>query len=100
VDTAYQLNDQDLIYVGHWILKHEGLLIGSSTALNIGTILKSLPLFPEGSTLVSVCCDQGSRHISRFWNPHYLRDQNLKYPENDEEVETEFHLLWKSQPNF
>jgi cysteine synthase A len=82
IDDAYQINDQELVYVAHWMLRHEGLMIGSSTALNIATILKSLSShFPEeGSNIVTISCDQGYRHLSRFWNPSYLTNYGLTYP--------------------
>ncbi len=86
IDTAYQIEDQNLIYVAHWMLRNEGLLIGSSTALNLTAVLTSLEHFDEGSRIVTICCDQGNRHFSRFWNAEYLRNYQLTYPESEEEI--------------
>lgn len=97
IDDAYQVNDQELLYIAHWILNHESLLIGSSTALNIGGIIKSLTQFPEGSNLVTICCDQGNRHLSRFWNPEYVQTYQLKYPDHIEVIEQEFAQLFTRQ---
>ncbi len=86
IDTAYQIEDQNLIYLAHWMLRNEGLLIGSSTALNLTAVLTSLEHFDEGSRIVTICCDQGNRHFSRFWNAEYLRNYQLTYPESEEEI--------------
>lgn len=89
IDNAYQIADQDLLYVAHWMYRHEGLLIGSSTALNLTALLYSLrEHFPPGSTIVTICCDQGTRHFSRFWNPNYVEQYHLSFPTSDEEIDS------------
>jgi cysteine synthase A len=35
IDSGYTISDQEILNVAHWILKNEGLFIGSSSALNI-----------------------------------------------------------------
>lgn len=90
IDDAIRVSDQDTLDMAHWILKHEGLLIGSSSALNIAaTCVYASQLKQQHSQqeedlppkkLVTVICDTGTRHLSRFWNSDYVHKYNLRWP--------------------
>jgi cysteine synthase A len=95
IDDAYQIPDQDLLIIAHWMLKHEGLMIGSSTALNLAAVLRALNLFQDGDAIVTIACDNGNRHLSRFWNPSYVEKYLLRWPEDDQ-VDGEFEKLLHS----
>lgn len=84
IDLAYQLPDQELLDLARWIMKHEGLMVGSSTALNLATTLRHSLTLPEDSVLVTMGCDQASRHLSRFWNPEYVGRYQLIWRPEDE----------------
>lgn len=86
IDDAIRVTDQELLDMAHWILEHEGLLIGSSSSLNIvATCLYAAKLRTEhqnfGKRLVTVVCDSGTRHLSRFWNSEYVKKYNLQWPD-------------------
>ena len=34
-------------------------------------------LVPPGGTVVTILCDSGARHLSKFWSPGYLRAHGL-----------------------
>ena len=36
----------------------------------------------EGSVIVTIGCDSGQRHLSRFWNKNYVSKYNLKWPQS------------------
>jgi len=90
IDKAYTIPDQRLVQIAHWLLRYEGLFVGSSSALNIATTIHALqqpqqsPPIRPNSTIVTVCCDYGSRHLSRFWNEKYLVEYGLIWPSNEE----------------
>jgi cysteine synthase A len=102
IDHAYQIPDQSLVTVAHWLLHHEGIFVGSSSALNIAatikTILSNKQLIHNGSTVVTVCCDYGNRHLSRFWNEEYLTEYGLHWP-TKEELEGMVALVGTDNPN-
>lgn len=84
IDSAYQVADQELLDVARWVLKYEGLMLGSSSALNIAAAVRhSLSMAPD-SNLVTMVCDQGFRHMSRFWNPEYVGRYQLVWRSEDE----------------
>ena len=84
IDHAYSVADQEFVNVAHWLVRNEGLFVGSSSALNVTATLKSLEHFPEGSNVVTVICDNGTRHLSRFYNKEGLEKYNLRLPYLDE----------------
>jgi len=77
IDDAYSITDQQAIYMAHYLLRHEGLFVGSSTAMNIvGTLILAIQgNMPEGSNIVTVVCDGGYRHTSRFWNRKFVEEE-------------------------
>jgi cysteine synthase A len=65
IDDAISITDQQAVYVAHYLLRHEGIFIGSSTAMNIAGALITASSMPSGSNVVTVVCDGGHRHTSR-----------------------------------
>ncbi|MDR0851536.1 MAG: cysteine synthase family protein [Clostridiales Family XIII bacterium] len=48
----------------------EGVFAGISSGANVAAALKVAETAPEGSTIVTILCDSGSRYISdHFWEP-------------------------------
>ena len=86
MDDAVRVSDQEAIDMAHWLLRTEGLWVGSSSAMNVtGAVREALKLAP-GSTVVTVICDTGSRHVTRFWNPDFIREWGLTWPGDDERI--------------
>lgn len=58
-------------------MKNDGLFIGSSSAMNcVGAIRVAKALGP-GHTIVTILCDSGMRHLSKFHNDEYLSEHGL-----------------------
>lgn len=84
IDSGYTISDQEILNTAHWILKNEGLFIGSSSALNIAATIRASQSLLEGSRIVTIICDSGNRHLSRFWNPDYIMNScNLVWPDGE-----------------
>lgn len=80
VDAAIRVTDQDALDMAHWLLEQEGLWVGSSSAMNVvGAIQTALEL-PVGSKIVTIICDAGHRHVTRFWNRAFCRAWGLQWP--------------------
>ena len=81
IDDAIAITDQQAVYMAHFLLRHEGLFVGSSTAMNITGALLVASHMPEGSNIVTIVCDIGQRHTSRFWNRDFIVGKwGLKWP--------------------
>lgn len=60
-----------------FLLKNDGLFVGSSSAMNcVGAVRVAQTLGP-GHTIATILCDNGIRHLSKFHNPEYLADRGL-----------------------
>ncbi|KAI1772613.1 PALP-domain-containing protein [Hypoxylon cercidicola] len=67
IDTAVRVTDEQACRMARWLAERDGIFCGSSTAVNcVAAVVASLSL-PEGSQVVTVLCDSGTRHLSKFW---------------------------------
>jgi cysteine synthase A len=113
IDGGFCVGDQEAVDLAHWLLREEGLFVGSSSALNLAAAVRAareiagagagmgVGMGGGGSVgdagagagagagmcvgagkgavrVVTVICDSGHRHMSRFWSedfflqhPHY-----------------------------
>jgi hypothetical protein len=60
--------------------QHDGLFVGSSAAMNAVGVVKAARLLGPGHTIVTVLCDSGSRHLTRFWSSEFLATRGLEAP--------------------
>jgi len=82
VHDAVRVHDQEAVDMAHYILRTEGLWVGSSSAMNLVGAIQTARNLPLHSTIVTVICDGGQRHVTRFWNPDFVRNTcRLKWPE-------------------
>lgn len=86
IDDSYQACDQEIVDMAHWLLNNEGIFVGSSSALNVAVAVKAARALPQASTVVTVICDSGQRHLSRLWSQDYVSSYNIKWPEDSKRV--------------
>ena len=80
VDEAFQIPDDEAIPVVFDLLEHEGLLMGTSTGVNVAGAIRLARQMGPGHTIVTLLCDGGQRYASRLFNPEFLRSKNLPVP--------------------
>ncbi|CAI6011968.1 unnamed protein product [Closterium sp. NIES-65] len=77
IDGAFRGTDREAVEMARYLLRSDGLFIGSSSAMNcVGAVRVAEKLGP-GHTIVTMLCDSGFRHLSKFHNEGYLREQGL-----------------------
>ncbi|MEE3716221.1 cysteine synthase A [Tumidithrix elongata RA019] len=77
LDGAFQGSDQEVIEMAHFLLKHDGLFIGSSAALNVVGAVRLARQLGAGHTIATILCDGGGRYQSRMFNAEWLAEKNL-----------------------
>ena len=96
-DDAISVLDQEAVDMAHWLLREEGMFVGSSSAFNVsGAVRVARRMMTEGKReggrgggrgsrrrVVTVICDGGQRHVTRFWNRDFIRGQGLIWPADD-----------------
>lgn len=77
VDKAITLSDEDLVCISRYVKEHDGLVLGSSSALNVAGAFHTALNAPKGSRVVSFACDLGERSYSKLYNEQFLASRNI-----------------------
>lgn len=77
LDGAFRGSDRQVIEMAQYLLKHDGLFIGSSAALNVVGAVKLARKLGKGHTIATILCDGGGRYQSRMYNPEWLAEKGL-----------------------
>ncbi len=77
IDTAVRVLDKQLITVARYVRDEDGLVLGSSSALNAAAALHTALQLGPGKKVVTFACDLGERSYSKLWSPEYLKAQKL-----------------------
>jgi cysteine synthase A len=78
IDEAVRVHDQDMIDMLYHLARHDGLVVGTSAALNAMAAYRlGLQRQGSGATIVTVLCDHGTRYQSRVLNDAWLAEKGL-----------------------
>lgn len=88
IDKAVNLPDQDLVTISRFVRDEDGIVLGSSAALNVAGALKAASQNSDRKIIVTFACDIGERSYSKLYNSSYLKEKNIK--ENKESIESLF----------
>jgi cysteine synthase A len=67
IDDAVRVTDDQACKMARWLVEHDGIFAGSSSAVNcVAAVVTALTL-PKGSQVVTILCDSGTRHLSKFY---------------------------------
>lgn len=77
IDDAFTCSDREAVEMSRFLLRKEGLFLGSSSAVNCVGAVKLAKKMKPGSTIVTILCDSGHRHLTKFWNNNFLEKQGL-----------------------
>jgi cysteine synthase len=80
VDEAFQIPDDEAIPMVFDLIAREGLLLGTSTGVNVAGAIRLARHMGPGHTIVTVLADGAQRYASRLFNPEFLRSKNLPVP--------------------
>lgn len=81
IDGAFQISDHEALPIVFDLLKNEGLCVGSSSGINIAGAIRLAKELGPGHTIVTILCDYGTRYQSKLFNPSFLKEKNLPYPD-------------------
>ncbi len=78
IDHAITLPDQDLVTISRHISQQDGILLGSSSALNVAGALYAAAKMGKGKTIVTFCCDLAERSYSKLYDAEFLEQREIK----------------------
>ncbi|CAK4675537.1 hypothetical protein LEN26_001352 [Aphanomyces euteiches] len=67
----------EIVQMAYHLLRHDGIFVGPSAALNIVGAVKMARELGPGHTIVTILCDGGDRYRSKLYNAKYLEEQKL-----------------------
>ncbi|KAB1215109.1 Cysteine synthase 2 [Morella rubra] len=77
LDGAFRGTDMEAVEMSRFLLRNDGLFLGSSSAMNcVGAVRVAQSIGP-GHTIVTILCDSGMRHLSKFYKDEYLSQHGL-----------------------
>ncbi|KAK6230112.1 hypothetical protein QUC31_001630 [Theobroma cacao] len=77
LDGAFRGTDKEAVEMSRFLLRNDGLFLGSSSAMNcVGAVRVAKALGP-GHNIVTILCDSGMRHLSKFYDAKYLSQYGL-----------------------
>jgi cystathionine beta-synthase len=76
IDDAVRVTDEQACRMARWLVEHDGIFVGSSSAVNCTAAVVAAMALPPGSQVVTILCDPGTRHLSKFWKR--IKDMGLE----------------------
>lgn len=67
VDDAVRVSDEQALRMARWLVERDGLFVGSSSCVNLVAAVRTALDLGKGSVVVTILCDSGIRHLSKFW---------------------------------
>ncbi len=77
IDDAFTLADQDLVSVAYYVRKHDNIVVGTSSALNLAGALRTAVKARRGKRILTMLCDGGERSQSKLYNHEFLASKEL-----------------------
>jgi len=81
VDEPFQVPDEEALPYVFDLLKHEGLCLGGSSAINVAGAVRLAKKMGPGHTIVTILADYGTRYQSKLFNPAFLKEKGLPAPD-------------------
>ncbi|KAK4252243.1 tryptophan synthase beta subunit-like PLP-dependent enzyme [Corynascus novoguineensis] len=86
IDDAVKVTDEQACRMARWLVEHDGIFIGSSSAVNCVAAVVTALKMPKGSRVVTILCDSGTRHLSKFWKHIAAMGLEDETQEQDEDL--------------
>jgi cysteine synthase len=81
VDDAYQIPDDEALPWVFRLLREEGLCLGGSSGINVAGAIRLARDLGPSHTVVTILADSGTRYLSKLFNPAFLREKGLPFPD-------------------
>ncbi len=78
VDRALKVSDRSLVTLSRYLRDQDGIVLGSSSALNAVAALQTALRLGPGKRIVSFACDLGERSYSKLYQDDFLRQQGIE----------------------
>jgi len=77
VKQAYSITDRESFLTARELLRHEGILGGSSTGTLLAAALKYCRAQTTPKTVLTFACDTGNKYLSKLYNDDWMLDNGF-----------------------
>jgi len=77
MDDSFVISDAAALHMCQFLLKHEGIFVGPSSALNVCTAYLTAIKYGPGQTIVTMLCDGGAKYMSKAYSDSWLEANNF-----------------------
>jgi cysteine synthase A len=77
VDDALRISDAKTMYFVYRLLREEGLLLGSTSGINVAAAFELAKQLGPGHTIATILCDGGAKYQSRLFNKDWIREKGF-----------------------
>ncbi|MEJ2275507.1 MAG: cysteine synthase A [Woeseiaceae bacterium] len=81
VDISWQIPDEEAVPMVFELIRNEGLVLGSSSGINVVGAMRLAEELGPGHTIVTILCDSATRYKERLFNRQFLESKGLTLPE-------------------
>lgn len=67
VDDAFRVSDEEAVKMSRFLVREDGLFLGSSSAVNCVAAVRVARKLGPGHVIVTLLNDSGQRHLTKFW---------------------------------
>ncbi|KAL9580082.1 MAG: hypothetical protein Q9212_004707 [Teloschistes hypoglaucus] len=67
IDDAIKVSDEEALAMARWLAEKDGIFVGSSSSVNCVAAVRFARQIGPGHRIVTILCDSGTRHLSKFW---------------------------------
>lgn len=89
IDDAIKVTDEQACRMARWLVEKDGIFVGSSSSVNCVAAVVAAMSLPPNSQVVTILCDSGIRHLSKFWK--HIKEEGLE-DEEAKDLFTELNL--------
>ncbi|KAF4142074.1 Pyridoxal-phosphate dependent enzyme domain-containing protein [Phytophthora infestans] len=77
IDKGVTGTNKEIVDMAYFLLRHDGIFVGPSSALNVLGAVKMAKALGPGHTTVTILADGGVRYGSKLYNEQWLQDNSL-----------------------
>ncbi|KAI9257267.1 tryptophan synthase beta subunit-like PLP-dependent enzyme [Phascolomyces articulosus] len=67
IDDAFRVTDEEAVKMSRFLVREDGLFLGSSSAVNCVAAVRAARQLGPGHVIVTLLNDSGQRHLTKFW---------------------------------
>jgi cysteine synthase A len=80
VDKPFHIPDEEALRIAFDLIIEEGLVLGSSSGVNVAGAIRLAREMGPGHTIVTLLCDGAQRYQSKMFNVAFLTEKGLPVP--------------------